>query len=136
MRIEKVELSKEIQERVMDGFAQQAFEATGYDGGIHVFSFAAYEGDEIVGVADCKFFWGAVHIRWLFIFPPYRHKGYGSALMEKALSHAKKCGSKFAFVETMQFQAADFYKKLGFEIEFSRPGYAKDGIFHYLKKDL
>jgi len=56
--------------------------------------------------------------------------------MEKALHFAKENGCHFAFVETMQFQALGFYQKLGFELEFSRSGYANDGIFHYLKKNL
>lgn len=39
-------------------------------------------------------------------------------------------------VETMSFQAPEFYQKMGFKIEFSRPGYAKNNCFHYLKKNL
>lgn len=34
----------------------------------------------------------------------------------------------------MSFQAPEFYKKMGFEIEFSRARYAKNTTFHYLKK--
>lgn len=136
MRIEEAVLSKEIHERVMDGFAQHAFEMTGYDGAIRVFSYTAHDDDKLAGIIDCKFFWGELHINRLFIFPGYRHKGIGTELMQKALSYAKKCGCHFAFVETMHYQAVDFYKKLGFVVEFSRSGYAKGGIFHYLKKDL
>lgn len=46
----------------------------------------------------------------------------------------KQRGCHFAFVETMSFQAPEFYRKMGFKIEFSRPGYAKNTIFHYLTK--
>ena len=136
MRIEQVNISEETKKMIMDGFAQHAIEKTGYDGGILPLSFAAYEGEKMAGIIDCKFFWGALHIRWLLVFPPYRNQGIGSALLLKALSYAKEQGCPFAFVETMNFQAVNFYQKMGFVIELSRPGYARNTVFHYLKKDL
>jgi hypothetical protein len=36
----------------------------------------------------------------------------------------------------MSFQAPEFYKKLGFEIEFKREGYAHYVSAYYLRKDL
>lgn len=42
----------------------------------------------------------------------------------------------FAFVETMSFQALDFYRKMGFELEFTRSGYKHGTAFHYLRKLL
>jgi ribosomal protein S18 acetylase RimI-like enzyme len=136
MRIEKVLLSEENKKQVTEGFAQHAIESVGFDGGIIPFSFAAYDNDKIAGIIDCKFFWGQLHIRWLFVLPSYRKKGIGKALMLKALSYAKEVGCHFAFVETMSFQGIDFYKKLGFVVELSRPGYANNTSFIYLKKEL
>ncbi len=136
MHIEQVPLSEEIKLIVTEGFAEHGIETMGFDGGILPFCFAAYEDNKIVGVIDCKFFWGQLHIRWLLVVSAFRNKGIGKALVLKAISHAKEHGCHFAFVETMDFQAVDFYKKLGFIIEFSRPGYSKDTTFHYLKKDF
>ncbi len=56
--------------------------------------------------------------------------------MEYALEFGKKRGCQFAFVETMSFQALEFYQKNGFAIDFSREGYARNTSFHYLRKDL
>jgi len=57
-------------------------------------------------------------------------------LMNHAFEFGIKRGYHFAFVETMSFQAPEFYQKMGFTIEFSRPGYAENTTFHYLKKNL
>ncbi len=56
--------------------------------------------------------------------------------MNHALEFGKQRGCNFAFVETMRFQAPNFYQRMGLKIEFSWPGYAKNTCFHYLKKDL
>ena len=40
------------------------------------------------------------------------------------LRSTHKC--PFAFVETMGFQALEFYEKCGFKLEFTRAGYARD----------
>jgi len=52
------------------------------------------------------------------------------------LRYGKEYGCSFAFVETMNFQASEFYQKLGFQIELKRDGYAGDRCFYYLRKDL
>jgi len=57
-------------------------------------------------------------------------------LIEHVLCYGKEQGCSFAFVETMNFQAPEFYQKLGFQIELKRDGYAGDSSFYYLRKDL
>ena len=66
----------------------------------------------------------------------YRRQGIGQQLIEHALKFGKEQGCKVAFVATMSLQAPEFYKKLGFEIEFKREGYAYDTSLYYLRKDL
>ena len=136
MQIEKVNLSKEIQQKILDGFANYAREKVGFDENIELFSFGAYEKDILMGVINCKIFWGQLHIRHLFVFPDYRNLGMGTALLQHAFFYAKKKNSRFAFVETMDFQALDFYRNFGFVLEFSRSGYDHGVVFHYLKKVL
>ncbi len=136
MHIEKIRLTEALQKWVMEGFVKHAIESVGCDGGIIPFTFAAYEGESVIGVIDCKFFWGQLHIRYMFVDPSHRKDGIGKALLFKACSYAQRQGCHFAFVETMNFQAVEFYKKMGFVEEFSRPGYANGTSFHYLKKDF
>jgi ribosomal protein S18 acetylase RimI-like enzyme len=41
----------------------------------------------------------------------------------------------FSTVNTMDWEALDFYKKLGYEVEFERHGFLKDSIFYFLRKE-
>jgi ribosomal protein S18 acetylase RimI-like enzyme len=136
IRIEVGQVTDDIQKIVDEGFARHALEKVGFDGDIQPFSIIAYEGDTFAGIAKCKTFWGAVHIIWLYVQPAYRDLGIGMKLMKAVEDYAKERGCKFAFIETMSYQAPEFYKKLGYKIEFSRSGYAANTTFHYLKKDL
>lgn len=42
----------------------------------------------------------------------------------------------FIAVNTMDFEALDFYKKLGFVIEFERHGFDKNSTMYFLRKDV
>jgi ribosomal protein S18 acetylase RimI-like enzyme len=81
-------------------------------------------------------FWGQMYIRNLFVEEPYRRQGYGRMLMEHGLEFARKQGCDFVFLESMNFQARNFYKKLGFQVDFVRHGYNKDVSYYYLTKNL
>jgi hypothetical protein len=37
---------------------------------------------------------------------------------------------------TFEWEALDFYKKLGYYVEFARHGFDKDSVFYFLRKDL
>jgi len=37
---------------------------------------------------------------------------------------------------TFDWEALDFYKKLGFYVEFERKGFDKNSVFYFLRKDL
>ena len=56
--------------------------------------------------------------------------------MNTVLDFAKKKNYPFAYLETMNFQAPDFYKKFGFRTELKRDGYMLDNSFYYMRKDL
>jgi len=55
---------------------------------------------------------------------------------EKAESLAKKSHCHFIAVNTFDWEALDFYKKLGFYVEFERKGFDKNSIFYFLRKNL
>ena len=58
-----------------------------------------------------------------------------SALIQAAekLAIEKKCLS--AAVNTTDWEALDFYKKLGYRVELERK-IAKNSVFYFLRKDL
>jgi len=61
---------------------------------------------------------------------------YAKKLMKRAFLYGKERGCRFAFLETLSFQAPEFYEKLGFEVELKRDGYDHNTSFYYLRKDL
>jgi ribosomal protein S18 acetylase RimI-like enzyme len=60
----------------------------------------------------------------------------GKKLMEVTHEYGKKHGCALATVTTMDFQAPDFYQKLGYKIDFSRGGYSKGASCIFMAKKL
>jgi GNAT superfamily N-acetyltransferase len=66
-------------------------------------------------------FWGATLFQWLevemlFVPASMRGQGVGAALMATAESEARTRGCRGIHVDTFSFQAAPFYRKLGFSV--------------------
>ena len=137
LQINQNKLTDEVKKKIFNGFGQQAIESTGINGlSEDPISFEIFDGTEFVGAIVVQPFWEQLHIKYLFVEKNYRGQGIARLLMNHALEFGIKRGCHFAFVETMSFQAPEFYQKMGFAIEFSRPGYAENTTFHYLKKSL
>lgn len=134
--LKKEGLSPEEKALIDEGFAAHAMSSTGYDGDIREFALVAKRKGAFIGALTARLFWGSLHIKHLFVLSDSRNKGVGQQLMEAALKIGKENHCRFAAVETMSFQALDFYRKLGFKIDFSREGYDKGCTFHYLSKPL
>jgi GNAT superfamily N-acetyltransferase len=50
----------------------------------------------------------------LSVSPAHRRHGLGTALMLRAEEEARKRDCKYSFVDTMSYQAPDFYPRLGY----------------------
>ena len=130
-------LTAELQKHIYNGFAKHAIESTGINGlSQPPISFEMSKDKRFAGCVIVQLFWGQLHIRYLFIEEGFRGKGFAKELINHALAYGKAQGCSFAFVETMSFQAPEFYQKLGFKVEFVRRGYDRGTSFYYLKKDL
>jgi mutator protein MutT len=135
--IHQNKLREEVKKKIFDGFVRDAINATGINGlEEEPVSFEIFHDQEFVGACVVQLFWGQLHIKYLYVEKAYRGQGLGRKLLERACAFGRERGCRFAFVETMNFQAPAFYQKLGFHSEFSRAGFAKNTIFHYLKKNL
>lgn len=133
--ITKTSLTSELKAKIYADFAQHAIQSVGFDGlAQEPIVFEVTENNLSIGVIVCQLFWGNLHIKYLLVNNQHRGCGIAKELMEHALEFGKQNGCKFAFVETMSFQAPAFYQKLGFEIELKRDGYAAGTSFFYLKK--
>jgi ribosomal protein S18 acetylase RimI-like enzyme len=87
------------------------------------------------GCSFCNFY-GCLYIDNLWVEESLRGKGYGTKLMMSAEKFGKEHGCHFATVNTMDWEALDFYKKLGFQVEFARRGFLKESVFYFLRKEL
>lgn len=74
------------------------------------------EQDRILGGLLGVFYWGWCSIEYLWVSEELRGQGYGSALLEMAEAEARKRGTTNINLDTMSFQAPDFYKAKGYEV--------------------
>src|SRR3990167_5645237 len=98
--------------------------------------FVRDETGKIVGGCNGDNMYGSLFVGQLWVTETLRGKGHGTQLMKKSenLAREKKCN--FMAVNTMDWEALDFYKKLGFHVEFERHGFDKNSVFYFLRKDL
>ena len=76
--------------------------------------------------AETQFAW--LRISVMAIAPEWRSQGIGTALLAEAQRQATTRGCRYAYVDTMEYQAPRFYLAHGFQIvgeipdwEFARP---------------
>ena len=77
-----------------------------------------------------------LEIEYLFVKEELREQGIGSKLLQQAESEAKNRNCRFAFVNTYQFQAPDFYISHGYKEVFTLQDYPYTGKRFYYQKDL
>lgn len=84
------------------------------------FTFVAKEDNEVAGIITGHSYYKEVHIGDLIVFEQYRNKHIGTKLIEKVENYYKNKGFENINLTTYNFQAPEFYKKCGFEVEFIR----------------
>ena len=73
------------------------------------------EGNIIGGIVSGTY-WGWMYVDILWVHEDHRRKGIGSKLLEEAEKEASRRGCHHAHLDTMSWQAPDFYKKHGYEV--------------------
>jgi ribosomal protein S18 acetylase RimI-like enzyme len=136
IKIVQEKLSEELKQKVCQGFDEHAIQETGLNEFGDYFAFIAKKNNDILGLVSYRPFWGAMHIKYMWIAEKHRKKGIGTKLMNKALKFGSEEGFRYVFLETMSFQAPLFYQKLGFKIDFVRANLSHNISFYYLSKDL
>jgi len=89
----------------------------------------------VYGYAICNQSWFSLDILW--VDPDHRGKNIGTDLivnLEKSIRDIKTCET--IKVETWDFQAKDFYLKMGYKIVGEVPGCPPGSIDYILIKDL
>jgi ribosomal protein S18 acetylase RimI-like enzyme len=98
--------------------------------------FVKDEDQKIVGGCAGDNMYGCLYVGQLWVKEELRGKGCGTQLMQKAEAFARKSGCNFMAVNTFDWEALDFYKRLGFYVEFERKGFDKNSVFYFLRKDF
>lgn len=80
--------------------------------------------------------WNWLEIHTLIVDEETRKFGYGSKLLMEVeqIALEKKCD--FIKVDTLSFQALDFYEKNGYQVFGSIDNVGREFTHYYLKKDL
>ena len=125
-----------LQAKLGSGIRDYAFEKKGHKP-IEAFAISIRnENDEIKGGCNGAVYYGCLYVDQLWIKKEFRHQGLGKQLMNAAEILGKGKGCLFSTVNTMDWEALDFYKKLGYFVEFERKGYHKNSVFYFLRKDF
>ena len=113
----------EVDDRLGE-FINKEFSAYGEQNGVVLnydeFCFAAEEDGKILGVITGRAYYNEVHIGDLIVASSVRKGGIGSKLVRAVEDNYRGNGYDKITLTTFGFQAPEFYKKLGYEIEFVR----------------
>ena len=119
----KIEFKSDLDKNEWD-FIDNQLEQYGSKFGVrvnyHNFNFISKENDEIVGVLNGRFSYDEGKIVKLVVSENHRGEGIGKSLMIDAEKYLRSQNLRFVTVSTYEFQAPEFYKKLGFNVEFVR----------------
>ena len=81
-------------------------------------------------------YWGWMHIDILWVDEKFRKQGIGSKLLQAAEDEARRRGAHSVHVDTMSWQAPDFYKKHGYKIISELDDIPKGNKKYHLIKQL
>lgn len=90
---------------------------------------------QILGGIVGEICWNWLEIHYLFVEEPYRKSGYGAKLLNEVEKIAIEKQCEFAKLDTLSFQALDFYIKQGYEV-YGKIENAGRHTHYYLKKEL
>ena len=92
------------------------------EGGANARDFGGYptEDNKVIGIITGHTYYQEVHISDLIILEEYRKKHLGTKLVQAVEEYYKDKGFENINLTTYGFQAPEFYKKCGFQVEFIR----------------
>lgn len=93
------------------------------------------QGELIGGIAGKTFgYWFLLEYLW--VDSDYRGQGIGKQLLRDAEAEAMQRHCRFVLLDTLDFQAAPFYRQLGYQQVWSQQDYPLTGQKHFLVKTL
>ena len=101
---------------IREALQQYNNESVGEDGHTPLNIVEYDENGNIIGGIIGGTYWGCMYVDILWVHENHRHKGIGSKLLIEAEKEAIRRGCHHVHLDTMSWQAPEFYKKLGYEI--------------------
>jgi N-acetylglutamate synthase-like GNAT family acetyltransferase len=110
-------------------------DATGYRDGLDLGFVVEAAGDVVAAAAG--YTWGGIcEVKTLWVHAEHRRAGLGSTLMAQAIEEARNRGCRLMFLTTYDFQAPDFYERLGFECIATVPDKPLGHVEHIMRRTL
>lgn len=94
------------------------------------------ENGEVCGGLNAEICWNFMEISIVIVDEKIRKYGYGRKLMEQAEQIAIEEKCDFIKLDTLEFQAKEFYEKLGYTVYGEIDNVAKEYKHYYMKKEL
>ena len=93
------------------------------------------DGNVIAGLIGGTY-WGWMYVDILWVDKKYRRQGIGSRLLQSAEKEAVRRGCHHVHLDTMSWQAPDFYKKHGYSVIATLPDIPNGNQKYLLMKKL
>jgi ribosomal protein S18 acetylase RimI-like enzyme len=90
----------------------------------------------LLGGVNMTLIHGGLYIEQLWVAPQLQGQGYGRELLTRAEQLGRERGCTFVYLQTMDWEAPQFYQKQGYQVEFVRSGYQQDSKMILLRKDF
>ena len=121
---------------IRDALKQFNDESVGKDGHTPLNIVEYDENDNLIGGLLGGTYWGWMYVDILWVHESHRHKGIGSKLLCEAEKEAIGRGCHHVHLDTMSWQAPEFYKKHGYEVIGTLPDIPSGNQKHLLMKAL
>jgi ribosomal protein S18 acetylase RimI-like enzyme len=113
----------------------------GIDVNYKPFHLILFHDEKPVGCLSAYTAFSEIYIDDLWVDSAHRKKGYGKMLLEKLEQEFEGKGFNNINLVTSAFQAPEFYKKCGYQVEFVRknihnPKLTKTGFIKYFKNEV
>ena len=121
---------------IRDSLYKYNEDIVGKDGHIPINIVEYDDNGNIVGGIIGGTYWGWMYIDILWVDGDHRRRGIGTRLLHEAEKEALKRGCHHVHVDSMSWQAPEFYKKHGYEVIGILPDIPEGNQKYLLIKDL
>ena len=101
---------------IREALNQYNNECVGWDGHTPINIIEYDENGNSIGGILGGTYWGWMYVDILWVHENHRKKGIGSRLLREAEQEAVRRGCHHVHLDTMSWQAPEFYKKHGYEV--------------------